>query len=125
MKFKKIEEPGYEKLPERTLVSCPRSRWAAAADKEKHDRPLEPPSPQSSPPRRGEEVMGNPWNFPAPEETLWNNYYHDRGTGAKAIFSDIGRRLIFADMGEISRKGRMIDPLWPSLMINLFIKVNE
>jgi hypothetical protein len=40
-----------------------------------------------------------------------NNYYHDRGTGAKAIFRSIDRLLIFPDLGGISRKGRRVDSL--------------
>jgi hypothetical protein len=55
-------------------------------------------------PLGGEEVKGDPGNFPALEETLGNNYYHDGGTGAKTIFSGIGRGLILGGGGRDFRK---------------------
>ena len=54
----------------------------------------------------------NKRRFPPSQETLGNHYYHDRGTGAKAISSRMGRLLIFPDPGGISRKGRRIDQIW-------------
>jgi hypothetical protein len=44
-------------------------------------------------------------------DILKNHYYHEQVSGAKAIFGAVSLGKFFPDLGEISRKGRIVDSL--------------